>query len=83
MTTIDLFTIVGACAAVVAAWATIINSKGCLLHRIERKEEQVRLIDNRMVNLYGLNGRAMYPETALDKKKVRLLKQIEKLKKRL
>ena len=89
MTTIELFTVIGACAAVIAAWVGVItvrNTKGSILKRIARKNEQIRLINNEIVNRYGLqhtDGIPGYPATPLHLKKQKLQRQIAELESRL
>ena len=79
----DIVKLIGAIAAVVGTSFTILNSKGCILRRIERKEEQIRRIDHELVVRYGLHRNPFHPETWLDARRKRLSNQIDSLKRLL
>ena len=57
------------------------NSRGNIRRRIAAKEREISMIDNQLVNIFGLNdngtGRAM---TSLDYKKAKLQAEIEDLR---
>lgn len=80
MSIIDIIKIVGAIAAVVGTSFTILNNKRIILRRIERKENRIRVIDHKLVLLYGLQRVSFHPITNLDRKKERLNNQIENLR---
>ena len=70
--------IVGAITGILA----IRNSKGNVIKRIERKQREIREIDNQFARTYGLNANVrMHSPTSskIDK----LQKEIEELKKRI
>ena len=83
MAIVDIVKFIGAIAAVVGTSFTILNSKGCILRRIERKEEQIRRIDHELVVRYGLHRDPFHPETWLDARRKRLRNQIDSLKRLL
>lgn len=73
----------GAIVATISLIYSIRNSKGNILKRIDRKEEQIRKIDHELVLKYGLNGRGIRCITPLDEKKERLQNEITELKRKL
>ena len=75
--------IIAAVAAIVGSWITLRNTKGNIMKRIDRKEEQVRKTDYQLNLKYGLNGRAPKVITPLDEKRAKLVSQIEELKRQL
>lgn len=83
MTLLDLVTIVGACAAVVGTFYTILNSKRCILRRIDKKVGQIGQIDYLLALKYGINRGRGGPLTKLDIKKAKLENQINELKRYL
>ena len=82
MDIISIVTIIGAVAAVIGTVYAIQNSKGSILRRIDRKEEQIRRINHALVLKYGLN-RGFGPMDSLDVKKEKLQNQITELRRRL
>lgn len=83
LTLLDTIKIIGAFAAVVGTTFNIRNSKQGLLWRIDRKSEQLRKVDHDLVVKYGLHRGTLHPITALDKRKSRLERQINDLKRLL
>ena len=75
--------VVAAIAAIIAAIVTVRASKGNILRRIDKKEAQIRRIDNQMIQRYGLRGRFPKVITPLDEKRARLQNEIEELRRRL
>ena len=75
--------VIAAIAAVATLWFSVRNSKGNVLKRIERKEEMIHQIDFENTKRYGINGRFGGPITSLDKKKMKLQKEIEELRKKI
>ena len=82
---------VGIIASVVAAIASIIAllysvrmSKGNIRRRIEKKKQQIHEIENKLRVRYGIydNGK-MRPLNSWDKKKSKLLSEIQELEKEL
>ena len=73
--------IIAAIAAVATLRYTKRNSRGNIRRRIAAKEREISMIDNQLVNIFGLNdngtGRAM---TSLDYKKAKLQAEIEDLR---
>lgn len=82
MDSISIVTIIGSVAAVVGTVYAIRNSKGSLLRRIDRKEDQIRKIEHALVLKYGLY-RGKGPMDPLDIKKEKLQNQIAELRRRL
>ena len=83
LTLLDTIKIIGAFVAVVGTTFNIRNSKQGLLWRIDRKSEQLRKVDHDLVVKYGLHRSTLHPITVLDKKKNRLERQINDLKRLL
>lgn len=75
--------VIAAVASVAALWFSIRNSKGNILKRIDKKQEQIREIENQQVRMYGLNGRRSTAITPLDRKKARLQNEIAELQRKL
>ena len=82
---------VGIIASVVAAIASIIAllysvrmSKGNIRRRIEKKKQQINVIEYKLRARYGMNdcGKGR-PLSSLDKKKAKLLSEIHELEKEL
>lgn len=81
--------LIGTIASVIAAIATIItliftvrNSKGNVIKRIERKQREIRDLDNQFVRTYGLNAniKMHYPTSS---KMRQLEEEIEELQKKI
>ena len=77
--------VIAAIAGIVAAITGIIsirNSKGNVIKRIERKQKQIRDLENQFNQTYGLNAnmRMHYP---ISMKRQKLEKEIEELKKKI
>ena len=89
MTVIDFFKIMGACAAVIAAFIGYLNyrnSKTCLLRRITRKESQIRYLDQMMVERYGARyviQKGFFPKTDIERKQEDLKDEIAELRRRM
>ncbi len=82
--------VIGAIASIIAAIVayvslrfTIRNSKGYILKQIDNKKNQIRKIDIRLVNTYGLNRGQCHPITPLDEQKERLEEEINELQRKL
>ena len=77
----SIASIIAAIAAVATLRYTKRNSRGNIRRRIAAKEREISMIDNQLVNIFGLNdngtGRAM---TSLDYKKAKLQAEIEDLR---
>ena len=77
----SIASIIAAIAAVATFRYTKRNSRGNIRRRIAAKEREISMIDNQLVNIFGLNdngtGRAM---TSLDYKKAKLQAEIEDLR---
>ena len=72
--------IVAAIAALATLWFSLRTSKGGILRRIDKKEAQIRKIDEQQIRMYGLNGRSRNVITPLDEKRKRLQSEINELK---
>ena len=74
--------VIAAIAAIIALIFTIRNSKGNVIKRIERKQDQIHELENQFYRSYGLNAnmRMHYPTQV---KKEKLEKEIQELKKRI
>lgn len=74
--------VIAAIAAIVALIFTIRNSKGNVIKRIERKQNQIHEIENQFYRSYGLNANMSmhYPTSA---KKRKLEEEIEELRKKI
>ena len=75
--------VVAALAAVITLWITIRNSKGNILKRIDKKEEQIREIDHQLFLRFGLNRGVGGCITPLDMKKRSLQEEVSELKRKL
>ena len=75
-----IFSIVAAIAALATLWFAVRTSKGNILRRIDKKEAQIRRIDDQQVRKYGMNGRFPKEITPLDEKRSKLQNEIDELK---
>ena len=75
--------VIAAIAALATLWFSVRTSKGSMLKRIDKKEAQIRRIDNQEIRMYGLNGRSHNVITPLDEKRNRLQSEIDELKRKL
>ena len=75
--------VVAAIAAIAGLWFSLRSSKGSILKRIDRKEQQIREIDNAIIQRFGLNGGNVRAMTPMDAKRNRLCKEIAELKRKL
>ena len=68
--------------AMITGIITIRNSKGNVIKRIERKQQEIRDLDNQFYRKYGLNANtSMHSPTWVKKRK--LEEEIEELRKRI
>ena len=74
--------VIAAIAAIVALIFTIRNSKGNVIKRIERKQNQIHEIENQFYRSYGLNAN-MSMHYPFWEKKEKLENEIQELKKRI
>ena len=74
--------VIAAIAAIIALIFTIRNSKGNVVKRIERKQDQIHKIENQFYRSYGLNANMgmHYPTSS---KKRKLEEEIEELRKKI
>lgn len=76
--------VIAAITGILSIWYTKRMSKGNIRRRIEKKQKQISEIDNQLSRKFGLNdngyGRTI---TSLDKRKEKLLSEIEDLNKEL
>ena len=74
--------VIAAIAAIITLVFTIRNSKGNVIKRIERKQREIRELNNRFVRTYGLNAnmRMHYPT---QEKKDKLEAEINELRKKI
>ncbi len=83
----EVITIIGTIAAVVAAVVSILSlrdSKRNIYKRIEKKEGQIKAIEHKLISKYGLHGdTSSRGITSLDAKKEKLQKEIANLKRLL
>lgn len=75
--------VVAAIAALATLWFSVRTSKGSMLKRMDKKEAQIRRIDDQQIRMYGLNGRFPNVITPLDEKRRKLQYEIDKLKRTL
>lgn len=75
--------VVAAIAALATLWFSVRTSKGSMLKRMDKKEAQIRRIDDQQIRMYGLNGRFPNVITPLDEKHRKLQYEIDKLKRTL
>lgn len=75
--------VVAAIAALATLWFSVRTSKGSMLKRMDKKEAQIRRIDDQQIRMYGLNGRFPNVITLLDEKRRKLQYEIDKLKRTL
>jgi len=75
--------VVAAIAAIAGLWFSIRSSKGSILKRIDRKEQQIREIDNSIIQRFGLNGSNVRAMTPMDVKRNKLCEEIAELKRKL
>lgn len=77
-----LASVIAAIAAIITLIFTIRNSKGNVIKRIERKQDQIYKLENDFHRTYGLNANMrMHYQTQAKKEK--LEKEIEELKKKI
>ena len=74
--------VIAALAAIITLVFTIRNSKGNVVKRIERKQDQIHKIENQFYRSYGLNANMgmHYPTSS---KKRKLEEEIEELRKKI
>ena len=76
--------VIAAITGILSIWYTKRMSKGNIRRRIEKKQKEISEIDNQLCRRFGLNdngyGRTI---TSLDKRKAKLLSEIEELNKEL
>ena len=74
--------VIAAIAAIVTLIFTIRNSKGNVIKRIERKQQQIHDLNNHFTRSYGMNANMgmHYPTQS---KKDRLEREIEELRKKI
>lgn len=76
--------VIAAITGILSIWYTKRMSKGNIRRRIEKKQKEISEIDNQLSRKFGLNdngyGRTI---TSLDKRKEKLLSEIEELNKEL
>lgn len=75
--------LIAAVAAVATLWVTIINSKGNIISRIDKKENEIQAIENLLVRKYGINRGVGWGIDPLDLKKEKLQSQINHLRRKL
>lgn len=75
--------VVAAIAAIATLWFSIRSSKGNILNRIDKKEQQIREINNALIQKYGLHDGRFRAMTPLDAKRNRLQTEIDELKRKL
>ena len=76
---------IGVIASVIAAITGVIavlNTKGCIIKRIERKERQLQRLNNQFARTHGLNAN-MRQDYSTQVKRERLERSINELRKRL
>lgn len=74
--------VIAAIAAIITLIFTIRNSKGNVIKRIERKQNQIHEIENQFYRSYGLNANmGMHYQTSSKKRK--LEEEIEELRKKI
>ena len=74
--------VIAAISAIITLIFTIRNSKGNIVKRIERKQQQVQDLEQRLYRTHGLNANiGMYPP--FWKKKEKLEREIEELRKKI
>ena len=78
-----VFSIIAAIAAIITLIFTIKNSKSYILHKIDKKEQEIRDIEDFQVRQFGHNRGRMHPITQMDIRKRKLKEEIEQLKRRL
>ena len=78
-----LSSVVAAIAALATLWFSLRTSKGSMLRRIDKKEAQIRKIEDQQIRMYGLNGRSHNVITPLDEKRNKLQSEINELKRKL
>lgn len=75
--------VVAAIVALATLWFSVRTSKGSILKRIDKKEAQMRIIDDMMLRQNGLYGRFPRVITPLDEKRDKLQSEIDALKRKL
>ena len=78
-----LASVIAAVAAIATLCFSVRTSKGNILKRIDRKEQQIREIDHKLNLRYGLNRGSGGPITPLDEKRRRLQEEINELRRKL
>lgn len=84
----EILNIILAAIAAVASIITIVqgqrNTKGSIKRRIKKKQHQIHEIENQLYRKFGVNDNGYgRPRTSLDKKKKKLLLEIQELEKEL
>lgn len=74
---------IAAVAAIATLWFSVRTSRGNILKRIDRKEEQIRNIDHKLDLLFGLNRGTGGPITPLVEKRRRLQERVKQLRRKL
>ena len=75
--------LLAAIAALLSLFFTVRNSKGSILKRIDKKQKQILDIDNKLVHMFGINGRWPKVITPLDIKRSKLQSEINDLQRKL
>lgn len=75
--------VIAAIAALAALWFSVRTSKGSILKRIDKKEAQIRKIDDQLFRMNGLHGRFPRVITPLDERRNKLQAEIDDLKRKL
>lgn len=79
MNTID---VIASVIAAITGIIAVLNTKGCIIKRIERKERQLQRLNNQFARTHGLNAN-MHQDYDTQVKKERLERSIIELRKRL
>lgn len=74
---------IAAVAAIATLYFSVRTSKGNILKRIDRKEQQIREIDLKLALRHGLNRGTGGPITPHDEKRRRLQEEINELRRKL
>lgn len=75
--------VIAAVAAIATFYFSVRTSKGNILKRIDRKEQQIREIDHKLTLRHGLNRSTGGPITPLDEKRRKLQEEINELRRKL
>ena len=79
----EIASVVAALAAIITLWVTIRNSKGNILKRIDKKEKQLKIIEQEQYLKYGVHRPIGGPVTPLEMKMARLKREIAELRRKL